>query len=85
MFIVIFLAAFAAVALAGWIVYALTHPVLAGQGILIFLAKAAGVIALLAALGFWFSEGFAHAIPGFLLMAGFFFAANKLELRWRSW
>jgi hypothetical protein len=32
MFIVIFLAAFAAVALVGWIIYALTHPVLAGQG-----------------------------------------------------
>ena len=85
MFIVIFLAAFAAVALAGWIIYALTHPVLAGQGILIFLSKAAGVIALLTALGFWISQGFAQAIPGFVFMAGFFFAANKLELRWRSW
>lgn len=85
MFIVIFLAAFAAVALVGWIIYALTHPVLAGQGILIFLCKAAGVIALLSALGFWISQGFAQAIPGFLFMAGFFFAANKLELRWRTW
>ena len=85
MFIVIFLAAFAAVALVGWTIYALTHPVLAGQGILILLCKAAGVIALLSALGFWISQGFAQAIPGFLFMAGFFFAANKLKLRWRSW
>jgi hypothetical protein len=85
MFIVIFLAAFAAVALVGWIIYALTHPVLAGQGILIFLCKAAGVIALLSALGFWIGQGFVQAIPGFLFTAGFFFAANKLELRWRSW
>ncbi|MFM9274386.1 chemotaxis protein [Pseudarthrobacter sp. NKDBFgelt] len=85
MFIVIFLAAFAAIALVGWIIYALTHPVLASQGILIFLCKAAGVIALLSALGLWISQGFAQAIPGFLFMAGLFFAANKLELRWRTW
>ncbi|UKA56750.1 chemotaxis protein (plasmid) [Arthrobacter sp. FW305-BF8] len=85
MFIVIFLAAFAAIALAGWIIYALTHPVLASQGILIFLCKAAGVIALMSALGLWISQGFAHAIPGFLFMAGLFFVANKLELRWRTW
>ncbi|WP_395406012.1 chemotaxis protein (plasmid) [Arthrobacter sp. UC242_113] len=85
MFIVIFLAAFAAIALAGWIIYALTHPVLASQGILIFLCKAAGVIALLSALGLWISQGFVQAIPGFLFMAGLFFAANKLELRWRTW
>ncbi|MFJ6303095.1 chemotaxis protein [Pseudarthrobacter oxydans] len=85
MFIVIFLAAFAAIALAGWIIYALTHPVLASQGILIFLCKAAGVIALLSALGLWITQGFAQAIPGFLFMAGLFFAANKLELRWRTW
>ncbi|MFJ6272104.1 chemotaxis protein [Pseudarthrobacter oxydans] len=85
MFIIIFLAAFAAVALTGWIIYALTHPVQAGQGILIFLCKAAGVVALLSALIFWISQGFAQAIPAFLFMAGFFFAANKLELRWRTW
>ena len=85
MFIVVFLAAFAAVALVGWIIYALMHPVLAGQGFLIFLCKAAGVIALLSALGLWISQSFAQAIPGFLVMAGFFFAANQLELRWRSW
>lgn len=85
MFIIIFLAAFAAVALTGWIIYALTHPVQAGQGILIFLCKAAWVVALLSALVFWISQGFAQVIPAFLFMAGFFFAANKLELRWRSW
>lgn len=85
MFIFFFLAAFAAVALVGWIIYALTHPVLAGQGVLVFLCKAAGVIALLSAIGFWIGQGFAQAIPGFLFMAGFFFAANKLELRWRGW
>ncbi|MEC5180851.1 chemotaxis protein [Arthrobacter sp. CG_A4] len=85
MFIFIFLAAFAAVALVGWIIFALTHPVLAGQGILIFLCKAAGVIALLSALGFWIGQGFTQSIPGFLFMAGFFVAANKLEARWRSW
>lgn len=84
MFMLIFLAAFAAVALVGWIIYALTHPVLPGQGILIFLCKGAGVIALLSSFGFWIGQGFAQAIPGFLFMAGFFFAANKLELRWRS-
>lgn len=85
MFILIFLAAFAAMVLVGWIIYALTHPVLAGQGALIFLCRAAGVVALMSALGFWIGQGFAQAIPGFLVMAGFFFAANKLELRWRSW
>lgn len=62
MFIVVFLAAFAAVALVGWIIYALMHPVLAGQGFLIFLCKAAGVIALLSALGLWISQSFAQAI-----------------------
>ncbi|MGY4542514.1 CHASE2 domain-containing sensor protein [Arthrobacter sp. UYNi723] len=85
MFIFIFLAAFAALSLVGWIIFALTHPVVTGQGLLIFFCKAAGVIALLSALGFWIGQGFAPAIPGFLFMAGFFFAANKLEARWRSW
>jgi hypothetical protein len=85
MFMFIFLAAFAAVALVGCIIYALTHPVLAGQGMLILLCKGAGVVALLSAFGFWIGQGFAQAVPGFLFMAGFFFAANKLELRWRSW
>lgn len=85
MFIFIFLAAFAAVALGGWVIYALTHPIIAGQGVLIFLCKAAGFIALLTALGFWIGQGFAQAIPAFLFMAGFFFAANKLQLRWRGW
>jgi hypothetical protein len=85
MFIIIFLAAFAAVALAGWVIYALTHPIQAGQGILIFLCKAAGVISLLSALGLWIGQGFTQAIPGFLFMAGVFFAANKLEARWHTW
>lgn len=85
MVIFIFLAAFAFVALAGWAIFALTHPVAAGQGVLIFLCKAAGVIALLLAVGFWIGQGFFQAIPPFLLMAGFFFSANKLEMRWRRW
>ncbi len=85
MFIFFFVAAFLAVSLLGWIIFALMHPVVAGQGILIFLCKAGGVIALLAALGFWIGQGFAQAIPGFLFMGMCFFAANKLELRWRSW
>ncbi|MCT9627232.1 chemotaxis protein [Pseudarthrobacter equi] len=85
MFVLIFLATFAAVSLIGWIIFALTHPVAAGRGLLIFLCKSAGVIALLSAIGFWIVQGFTHAIPGFLFVAGFFFAANKLELRWRSW
>lgn len=83
--IFIFLAAFAFVALAGWAIYALTHPVAAGQGILIFLCKAGGVIALISAVGFWIGQGFFQAIPGFLFMTGFFFSANKLEMRWRRW
>lgn len=85
MYVFFFLAAFAAVALVGWILYALTHPIRAGQGILVFLCKAAGVIALLSAVGFWIGQGFLQAIPGFLFMVGFFFVANRLELRWRGW
>jgi hypothetical protein len=85
MFIFIFLAAFAFVALAGWVIFALTHPIAAGQGVLIFLCKAAGVIALISAVGFWIAQGILQAVPGFLFMAGFFFSANKLELRWRGW
>ncbi len=85
MFIFFFLAAFFAVSLIGWIIDALIHPVVAGQGVLIFLCKAAGIIALLASLGVWIGQGFAQAIPAFMFMAGCFLAANKLELRWRSW
>lgn len=81
--LLIFLAAFAVVALAGWAIFAVTHPVAAGQGILIFLCQAAGVIALITAIGFWIGQGFLHAIPGFLFMAGLFFSASKLKLRWR--
>lgn len=81
----IFLAAFAFVALAGWAIFALMHPVAAGQGILILLCKTAGVIALISAIGLWIGQGFLQAIPGFLFMAGFFFSANNLELRWRRW
>lgn len=39
MFIFIFLAAFAGVALGAWVICALTHPIIAGQGVLIFLCK----------------------------------------------
>jgi hypothetical protein len=85
MFVLIFFAAFAAVALAGWVIFALTHPVAAGQGALVFLCKAAGIIALIAALGFWVSQGFLHALPGLLFTVAFFAAANRLELRWRRW
>ena len=85
MMIFAFPAAFLAVFLFGWVLHALTHPVLAGQGVLIFLCRAAGVTALLSAPGFWIGQGFVQAIPGFLFMAGFFVAANRLELRWRSW
>jgi hypothetical protein len=63
MFIIIFLAAFATVALADWVICALTHPIQAGQGILIFLCKAAGVIVLLSALCFWIGQGFTP-VPG---------------------
>lgn len=85
MFILIVLAACAAVALIGWIIYALTHPILAGQGILIFLCKTAGVISVITAIVFWFSEGFVQAIPAFVFTIGFFFVGNKLEERWRAW
>lgn len=84
MFIFFFMAAFLAVSLLGWIIFALTHPVVAGQGVLIFLCKAAGFIALLVSLGLWISQGFLQALPGFVFMGVCFFASNKLELRWRS-
>lgn len=81
MIIFIFLAAaFAFVVLAGW-VFALTHAIAAGQGVLIFLCKPAGTMALISTVGFWIGQGFLQAIPGFLFMAGCFFSANKLELR----
>lgn len=85
MFIIVFLAAFAAVALTGWLIYALTHPILAGQGALIFLAKAAGFIALLTALATWIGQSLLHAVVPALFMIVFFTAANKLESRWRRW
>ncbi|MCW2133362.1 hypothetical protein B0G38_002539 [Arthrobacter sp. VKM Ac-2550] len=85
MFILIFLAVFAAVALGGWVIFALTHPITAGRGLLIFLCKAAGVIALISAVGTWLGQGLLHALPGLLFTAGFFFAANRLERRWPRW
>ncbi|SDQ03501.1 hypothetical protein SAMN04489742_0100 [Arthrobacter crystallopoietes] len=85
MFILIFLAVFAAVALGGWVVFALTHPIAAGRGVSIFLCKAAGVIALLSGVGTWFGQGLLQALPGLLFTVGFFFAANRLERRWRRW
>ncbi|MCP1415451.1 chemotaxis protein [Paenarthrobacter sp. A20] len=83
--VLIFFAAFAAVALGGWIIYALTHPVAAGQGILIFFCKAAGVIALITAVVSWLGQSLLHAVPPSLFMVAFFFAANRLERRWRRW
>ncbi|MDP9936841.1 CHASE2 domain-containing sensor protein [Paenarthrobacter nicotinovorans] len=83
--VLIFLATFAAVALGGWVLYALTHPVAAGQGILIFLCKAAGIIALVTAVVAWLGQGLLQAVPPALFMAVFFVAANRLERRWRRW
>ncbi|MDR6639567.1 chemotaxis protein [Paenarthrobacter nitroguajacolicus] len=83
--VLIFFAAFAAVALGGWVIYALTHPVAAGQGILIFLCKAAGVIALITAIVSWLGQSLLQAVPPALFMVAFFIAANRLEHRWRRW
>lgn len=83
--VLIFFAVFSAVALGSWIIYALTHPVAAGQGILIFLCKAAGVIALVTAVVSWLSQSLLHAFVPALFMIAFFFAANRLERRWRRW
>ncbi|NQD86856.1 chemotaxis protein [Paenarthrobacter sp. CM16] len=83
--VLIFFAALAAVALGGWIIYALTHPVAAGQGILIFLCKAAGVIALVTTVVSWLGQSLLQAVPPALFMVAFFFAANRLERRWRRW
>lgn len=78
-----FLAAFVAVSLICWIIYALTHPVLAGQGVLIGATKAAGVLAALAAIGLWIFQNFPASLPYFLAAAAFLFCADRLELRWR--
>ncbi|MFK0007774.1 chemotaxis protein [Paenarthrobacter sp. NPDC090520] len=83
--VLIFLAVFAAVALGGWVIYALTHPVAAGQGLLIVLCKAAGVIALITAVVAWLGQGLFQAVPPALFMVAFFFFANRLERRWRPW
>jgi hypothetical protein len=83
--VLIFLAAFAAVALGGWVIYALTHPVAAGQGLLIFLCQGAGVIALITAVVAWLGQGLLQAVPPALFMVAFFVAANRLERRWRRW
>ncbi|GLU61673.1 chemotaxis protein [Paenarthrobacter ureafaciens] len=83
--VLIFLATFAAVALGGWVIYALTHPVAAGQGLLIVLCKGAGVITLITAVVAWLGQGLAQAVAPALLMVAFFVAANRLERRWRRW
>ncbi|MHC8609763.1 chemotaxis protein (plasmid) [Paenarthrobacter ureafaciens] len=83
--VLIFLATFAAVALGGWVIYALTHPVAAGQGLLIVLCKGAGVIALITAVVSWLGQGLLPAVPPALLTVAFFVAANRLERRWRRW
>ncbi|MGC0239518.1 chemotaxis protein [Arthrobacter sp. SD76] len=82
MMVLPFLAAFAGVSLVCWIIYALTHPVLAGQGVLIGATKTAGVLAALAAIGVWIFQGFPASLPYFLAAAAFLFCANRLELRW---
>lgn len=58
-----FIAGFLAVSLIGWIIYALTHPVLAGRGALIFLCKAAGVSAVLAGVVVWLGQDLLAAGP----------------------
>ncbi|MBU8869194.1 chemotaxis protein [Paenarthrobacter aromaticivorans] len=83
--VLIFLATFAAVALGGWVIYALTHPVAASQGVLIFLCKGAGVFALITAVVAWLGQSLLQAAPPALLMVAFFVAANCLERRWRRW
>lgn len=83
--VLIFLATFAAVAPGGWVIYALTHPVAAGQGLLIVLCKGAGVITLITAVVAWLGQGLAQAVAPALLMVAFFVAANRLERRWRRW
>ena len=57
----------------------------AGQGILIFLCKAAGVIAMITAVVAWLAQSLLQAVPPALCMVAFFFAANRLERRWRRW
>ena len=83
--VLILFAAFVAVALGGRVIYALTQPVAAGQGILIFLCKAAGVIALITAVVSWLGQSPIQAVPPALFMVASFFAANRLERRWRRW
>lgn len=80
-----FIAGFFAIALLSWVLHALTHPVQAGQGVLIFLCKAFGVIMLLSAVGIWVGQSLLQAVPALAIMALAFTAANRLEDRWRSW
>ena len=77
-----FLTAFAVMSLICWIIYALTHPVLDGQGVLIGVTKAASVSTALAAIGVWIFQDFPASLPYFLAAAAFLFCANRLELRW---
>ena len=77
-----FIAGFLAVSLIGWIIYALTHPVLADRGALIFLCKAAGVSAVLAGVVVWLGQDLLPAVLPFLLAGAFFVCATRLERRW---
>lgn len=80
-----FIAGFITVGLLGWAVHALTHPVTAVQGVLIFLCKVGGVIMGLAGAGIWMGHALVQALPAFGIMGLFFLEANRLESRWWSW
>jgi uncharacterized membrane protein len=80
-----FIAGFLAISVLSWAVYALTHPIVAGQGILIFLCKAIGVIAVLSGIGMWIGHTLLEALPAVIVALLAFTAANRLESRWRSW
>ena len=82
--VLIFVAVFAAVTLGGWVLHAIAHPVAAGRGALILACRAAGVVALITAIvASVLGQGLLQAVPGAVLMAAFFIAANRLERRWR--
>jgi hypothetical protein len=85
MLVFVFLAAFLAVFLIGWVIYAFTHPVMAGQGMLIFLCQAAGIIAVLSGVGLWLGQNILASLPSFLFAAALFYFANRLQRRWRRW
>jgi hypothetical protein len=85
MLVFVFLVTFLAVFLIGWVIYALTHPVMAGQGVLIFLCKAAGIIAVLSGVGLWLGQNILASLPSFLFAAALFYFANRLQCRWCRW